>query len=306
MGDEYWATMSIYDHRAPYYRPSLLLFDRVVMPVPTQTWKGLADPEELEQLSTEADWLQEHGCALRCEWDPREFAEWQANELNASTTTLLSARVRAASQAGDAELNTRYQLQWLVNNGALHPPEVVQARPIVVPLFGSRHAYQQVDFERFDDDTARQVTVDLVLKAMPTAPPDVPLEEVVRLRDRGFLTHQVGKLRAWQMELLQDLAEFADDSTRWSRRIERAEIDLRNAVADYERAMSDVVDNQRRARLTTLFSVLRSPQSALGQLFTEHRDDFSLIGQHERCWKALYEKDFAFAGVICTAEDFAG
>ncbi len=67
--------------------------------------------------------------------------------------------------------------------------------------------------------------------------------------------------------------------------------------------MGEVIHNQRRSRLTTLLSVLRSPTSALGRLVTEHRDDFALIGQHERCWKALYKEDFAYAGVICTARD---
>lgn len=304
MAREYWATMSIYDHRAPYFRPSLLLFDRVVMPVPVGTWKGLSDPEELAQLSAEADWLEEHGCALRFDWDPQIFAEWQANELNAGAATLLSARVRAAAEAGDAQLNTRYQLQWLVDSGALRAPTLGDDRPkVVVPLFASHQAYLGTDVERFDEDAARQVTVELVLDSLPTAPPDVPLEDVIRLRERGFLTHQVTKLREWQHELLEDLADCGDDHGRWSRRIERAELDLRNAVADYAAAMAAVVDEQRRSRVTTLLSVLTSLTTALGRLFTEHRDDFSLLGQHERSWKALHGKDFAYAGVICTAAD---
>ena len=304
MTREYWATMSVYDHRAPYFRPSLLLFDRVVMPVPVRTWKGLSDPEELAQLSAEADWLEEHGCALRFEWDPREFAEWQANELNAGAATMLSARVRAATEAGDAQLNTRYQLQWLVERGVLRTPTVGDQRPeVIVPLFASRQAYPGTDVERFDEHTARQVTVDLVLDALRTAPPDVPLEDVVRLRDRGFLTHQVTKLREWQHELFEDLADCGDDHGRWSRRIERAELDLKNAISDYEAAMGAVIEEQRRARVTTLLSVLSSLTSALGRLITEHRDDFSLLGRHERSWKALHGRDFAYAGVIWTAKD---
>ena len=188
-------------------------------------------------------------CALlRFEWDPREFAEWHANELNAGAATMLSARIRAATEAGDAQLNTRYQLHWLVERGVLRTPTVGDQRPkVIVPLFASRQAYLGTDVERFDEHTARQVTVDLVLDALRTAPPDVPLEDVVRLRDRGFLTHQVTKLREWRHELFEDLADCGDDDGRWSRRIERAELDLKNAISDYEAAMGAVIEEQRRA-----------------------------------------------------------
>ena len=157
-----------------------------------------------------------------------------------------------------------------------------------------------------DEDASRQATVELILGQLPVPGPDTPLEDIVRLRDQQFIQHQVGKLREWQLALLDDLADVGADPKRWKRRLNRAEVELRTAVADYRRAMSNVIDTQRSARYTTLFAVLRSPDTALGRVFSEHRDDFALLGQHERSWKALYDKSFAYAGVICSADELRG
>jgi len=216
MNRQYWGTFSIYDHRSDYYRPSLLLFDRVVMPVPTHLWRGLTNREELEQLESEAKWLEDQGCAVCCEWDPAAFTEWQTKELNASTATTLSTRVQAAVRAGDAQLNTRYQLQWLVDSGAIRLPDVSPADVTTMPVFESRQAYLGLEPERLDIDAARQATLELIIDAFPVPAPDTPLESIIDLRKRNFVRHQVGKLRAWQLELLEDLADVGDNPDRWA------------------------------------------------------------------------------------------
>ena len=104
----------------------------------------------------------------------------------------------------------------------------------------------------------------------------------------------------------RDLAGVGDRPDRWRLRLERAQHELRNAIADYERAMAKVIESRHNARFTTLFSVLRAPDKALGRIFTEHRDDFRLLGNNEYCWKALYDQDYAFAGVICAAGQMNG
>jgi hypothetical protein len=302
MNRQYWGTFSIYDHRADYYRPSLLLFDRVVMPVPTHLVGSLTNREELEQLESEAKWLEEQDCAVYYKWDPGVFADWQAKELNASAATFLSTKVQAASRAGDAQLNTRYQLQWLVDSGVIRLPDVSSADVTTMPVFESRQAYVGLEPERLDIDAARQATLELIIDAFPVPAPDTPLEQIIDLRERDFIGHQMGKLRAWQLELIEDLVDVGDNLDRWNLRLERAQHELRNAIADYEHAMAKVIENRHNARFTTLFSVLRTPDKALGRVFTEHRDDFHLLGNNEYCWKALYDQDHAFAGVICTAE----
>ncbi len=42
MKNEYWATFSIYDHRTALYHQALVLFDRIVVPVPTRTVGSLS------------------------------------------------------------------------------------------------------------------------------------------------------------------------------------------------------------------------------------------------------------------------
>jgi hypothetical protein len=287
---EYWATLSIYDHRADYFRPSMLLFDRIVIPVPIYPWKDIG-AEERDRLSAEATWLEDHGCAIRCDWDPQIFDEWLLSELAVSLSIPKTDRL----------LYTRYQLKYLVDTQALSDVQV-PVGVTAIPIFASRSSYLKQEPELLDADAAYQATVELILDSFPVPLPDTPLENIVRLREQGFVQHQVGKLRAWQLELLEDLVAVGSDPGRWQQRLKRAEVDLRNAIADYERAMTNVVDAHKSALFTTLFSVPRSPDVALGRLFSEHRDDFALVGNHERSWKALYEKSFAFAGVILTAE----
>jgi hypothetical protein len=272
----------------------MLLFDRIVIPVPIYAWKDLGDSER-DRLFADATYLEEHGCAIRCDWDPRVFDEWIHNHLGVSNSI----------RKTDRPLHTRYQLKSLIDTKELQRVEIPSG-VIAMPVFASRDSYLQQDQELLDADAARQATVELILTALPVPAPDTPLEDIIRLRDQGFVQHQVGKLREWQLGLLEDLEDLGADAGRWERRIERAEIELRNAVADYKRAMSSVLEAQRSANIATLFSVLRDPITGLGRLFSEHRDDFALVGQHERSWKALYDKSFAYAGVICAAEEIRG
>src|SRR5260370_42587898 len=81
MSDEYWATFSIYDHRrGALYRNSLILFDRVVIPVPT-TPVGDLTQEEIEALDADVVFLEREGAAVRFDWDPAEFQEWQTKTI---------------------------------------------------------------------------------------------------------------------------------------------------------------------------------------------------------------------------------
>lgn len=84
MSDEYWSAFSIFDHRGPLYRKALVLFDRVVMPVPTAVVRNskqelVIDQQEIDALSTDADYLVKEGAAIRFDWDINEFYKWREN-----------------------------------------------------------------------------------------------------------------------------------------------------------------------------------------------------------------------------------
>jgi hypothetical protein len=300
-----WATLSIYDHRADYFLPSLLLFDRVVMPVPT-TPVGDLTLQELDQLSADAQFLSDSGCAVSYDWDPGRFDAFMADALAPIAASALGAKVRAATAAHDAPLNTRYQSEYYVEQGIITIPEVDVSDVIAMPIFASREVYRSFgDFpEYFEPDADQQVTVDLILNEFPVPAPDTPLEKIVNLREQGFVREQVGKLREWEVLLLEDLHKLGDDAVGWKLRLDRAELQLHNAVADYRRAMANHIETQRSAWVSTLLSVLkRDPIGAAGRLYTEHRDVFTLRSQQERSWKSLGVESYAFAGVICAATE---
>jgi len=175
-----------------------------------------------------------------------------------------------------------------------------------MPVFGARPGYSNLPPEDLTVDSSRQATVDLVIKHLPVPRPDTPLESIVALRQEGGIMPAVQKLRQWQLELMSDLSAIKDDSNTWAARLERAEVDLKVAINDYKSAMASLHDASVTRWFTTLFSVLRNPLTAFERLFTEHRDDFALQSEHEQSWKALYDKQFAFAGAIVALENELG
>jgi hypothetical protein len=316
MVTEYWGTFSIYDHREPFYKPSLVLFDSIVMPVPTSKFRSI-DAAELRQLRADAEYLAEKGCAHIFFWNSKEFDEWRSDFVGASAASRISIEREAGERdhadydaqiaQRDARLDTRYQMQYEVKAGRLRPPATSGRDVIAMPVFGARPGYSNLPPEEIlGVDSSRQATVDLVIKQLPVPAPDTPLESIVALREDGGIMPAVQKLRQWQIGLMSDLSAIENDLNAWTMRLERAEVDLRVAIGDYKRAMANLHDASVTRWLTTLFSVLTNPLTALGRLFAEHRDDFTIQSEHERSWKALYDKPFAFAGAIVALENELG
>jgi hypothetical protein len=309
---EYWGTFSIYDHREPFYKPSLVLFDSIVMPVPTAPF-GSINAAELEQLRVEAEYLEKNGCAQIFSWDFEDFDEWRSNFVGPSTASRInierevgghdSADYEARITQRDARLDTRYQLQHEVRAGKLRPSATSSRDVVAMPVFGARPGYSNLPPEDLGVDSSRQATVDLVIKHLPVPAPDTPLASIVALRKEGTIMPAVQKLRQWQIKLISDLSAIKDDPNAWTVRLELAEADLKVAIEDYKRAMANLHDASVTRWFTTLFSVLTNPLTAIGRLFTEHRDDFTIQSEYERSWKALYDKQFAFAGAIVALEN---
>src|SRR5262245_40343337 len=102
MKDEYWATFSIYDHRTSLYRQALILFDRIVVPVPTRTIGNLT-MHEIDHLAAEVEFLEERGAAKKIDWDPDEFALWR-KEADAAESGLQETD---AAESGQQEAVSR-------------------------------------------------------------------------------------------------------------------------------------------------------------------------------------------------------
>jgi hypothetical protein len=73
---EYWGTFSIYDYQTPRYRQSLVLFDKVVIPLPTAPIGGVT-AQEIERLSAEVAYLEKEGLAVGVQWDRNKFEAWR-------------------------------------------------------------------------------------------------------------------------------------------------------------------------------------------------------------------------------------
>lgn len=72
MVNEYWGTLSIYDHRDPIFIRSLILFDRILIPIP-QRPTGNLTMEEIDRLYGDATYLKKNGAAIIYEWRSEEF-----------------------------------------------------------------------------------------------------------------------------------------------------------------------------------------------------------------------------------------
>ena len=130
MKDEYWGTFSIYDHRLPIYRQALILFDRVVIPVPTRPVGRLSEAE-IEQVAAEAEWLKKEGAAEVIDWNPEEFKDWRDKKQG-------HGEAIARALVKDPPYATRLMLQeaTMKRVNSVLPEGVVSVT--AVPVYGSR------------------------------------------------------------------------------------------------------------------------------------------------------------------------
>src|SRR6267142_1760973 len=160
MKDEYWGTFSIYDHRDPVFRKALILFDRVVIPVPDRPIYDITQ-QELDELSTAVDYLVENQAAVRYPWSSVLFQDWQKN----LTREALSIMPR--DQLFDSRLLLQQQAV------SRKPPDVDEV--IAVPVYGAREGYDAA-VTAIARNPQQLLTLELAqYLTVPTA--DVPLAE---------------------------------------------------------------------------------------------------------------------------------
>src|SRR5436309_3143644 len=79
MPEEYWATCSIVDHRTLGFRQGLLLFDRLVVPVPSKP-RFYFTQEELDRVSADVDYLCANEAAIRFDWEAHVIGEFRLKQ----------------------------------------------------------------------------------------------------------------------------------------------------------------------------------------------------------------------------------
>jgi len=287
MVEEFWGTLSIYDHRHPMFIRSLLLFDRIVIPIPPNPIYDLTQ-EELDRLRVDAEYLQEHGAAKIYEWNPTAFDEYLRDHMKEAL----------AVGSYDALYESRLLLQTRVDT--LKPDDVmdITAIPIYSARKGFEDAYQTIaPFEQ------QQLMVQLgQLIIMPDGV--VPLAELIRLREsREFAAARIA-FRDWQFKKLPE--EIAHEKS--AKMVALAVEDYRRMLADYEDAMSTTGFSKTTGAVSSflalgagLSAALGHTEAALGLLSGAASPLFSLKKFFAPRWKDLKDKPYAPAAVVFSA-----
>lgn len=213
MDREYWATFSIYDYQTPRYRRSLVLFDKVVIPVPTAPIRTITD-REIERLAADVAYLEKEGVAVGLAWNRDEFQSWREARAGEAIAELLDK---------DRQLATRLQVQEAVEKGQKGKLSALGKTVRAIPVYA--------DWQEFDTlwtDSAPMRVFDIVAQQLPLPSDDAALEEIVRLRTGKAFKESMRALRHWQDEVFLDLLKAQDNK-------EIREATLRNAVNDLER-----------------------------------------------------------------------
>lgn len=215
MDREYWATFSIYDYQTPRYRRSLVLFDKVVIPVPTAPIRTITD-REIERLAADVAYLEKEGVAVGLAWNRDEFQSWREARAGEAIAELLDK---------DRQLATRLQVQEAVEKGQKGKLSALGKTVRAIPVYA--------DWQEFDTlwtDSAPMRVFDIVAQQLPLPSDDAALEEIVRLCTGKAFKESMRALRHWQDEVFLDLLKAQDNK-------EIREATLRNAVNDLERWM---------------------------------------------------------------------
>lgn len=286
MVQEYWGTLSIYDHRDPIFLTSLILFDRIVIPIPDVAIDALTS-EEIDRLSADATYLQNNGAAVIYNFKEDEFRSWQSDIIREALTVKKS----------DSLYDTRLMLQTKVED--IKPKDVYEIK--AVPVYGARqkfvNAYANIN-------PISQDNLLLELSQYITVPGHLsPLEEIIDLRNKESFQSARSALRKWQLETLPETIE--GNSVK---EILLAKEEFEQMLKRYEEEIQKGKFNKNKVVITSLLALGALFSAAAGQIPTAialisgavpHL--FGLKESVSPAWKDLRDKKFEPAGVIYEA-----
>jgi hypothetical protein len=224
MDREYWATFSIHDYQTPRFRRSLVLFDKVVIPVPTAPIRTVTE-EEITKLSTEVDYLEKEGAAARLEWDPKDFKAWREAHAGEAIAQMIDQ---------DRQLATRLQVQEAVQKNQKGkfsvPGKTIRAIPVYADWREYDELYRESDPMRVFEIVARELSV-------PAE--DASLEEIIRLRARKSFQESMRAMRRWQDDILLDLLKSGNNKEVREAILQKAVNDLEKWMKQYQSTIED-------------------------------------------------------------------
>ena len=174
---ETWATFSIIDHRKPVYRQALALFDKIVVPIPSNPI-GDQTQAELDQLRTEVDYLVKHKAAERFDWNSDAFQDWRRPYL---------AEAASAKINRDAFMDTRLMEAEKVERER----KGVQA----IPVYRGSAQFNQAKTELMK---VEEVLTLEILQRLPVPDDNTPLENLIGLRQKPAFKNALDNLLEWK------------------------------------------------------------------------------------------------------------
>ncbi len=320
MKDEFWGTFSIYDHRTPLFRQSLVFFDKIVVPVPEKP-VGKLEAAEIDQLSKDVDFLEKRGAAKKFVWNPDDFTEWKAEAEKADGAGQGKAAV-ARRLVNDPPYLTRLMLSERTNQSIakLLPGDVISVT--AVPVYGTRDKYER-SAEDLKADVAERLTVEVLLPEMPVPGSDATFDEILILRDKQAFQASLRALREWQNKTLGEIvAQSKDRGVVDESSLRRAKDDFERMIERYNEGFNDARFKKIQTTVTSALAfgggmfalgapmgaVLGGPvtaaiggavMAALGALVSPL---FSIRELMKPCWRDLEDKAFFPAGVVYEAK----
>ena len=299
---QYWASFSIYDYRTPRFRQALVLFDKVVIPVPDKPVvgsRGEISSEDIDRLSADISFLERNGAAIGLLWNKDEFIAWKDEQSGEALAQLLDR---------DRELATRLQVQASVQKSLAAKQLITgsgyDAKPVagatVVPVYAQLKEYER----SWREEAASADVFEIVAAELPMPDDDEDLERIIDLRDRNTFRAFMPSFRQWQEQVTIRLLEAADPVVR-RHQIRLATLELRDAIEKFQRAVEDA-KFKRLVKGITLPLIVGSAflghAEPLATGFLEHGPElFSIRSLVQPWWRPLLEKECALAGVICEA-----
>jgi len=297
--DEYWATFSIYDHRTSLFRQALILFDRIVVPIPTRAFGGVSR-EEIDRLDAEVQFLETEGAAKKVAWDPDEFADWRRE---AGKPAPGQQEAVARKLVKDPPYLTRLQLKEQTEAAVARALPEGAISVTAIPVYGTRESYEDSTAE-LKGHMEERVTLEVLMNQIPTPAESVSFEDILRLRNKPTFQASLTALRNWQRATVRELLEEGDDAS-----IKRAGRDFNGMISKYAEALNDA----RYEKVTTAVGSMLAIGTVLGAtagplvgaISALASPLFSIRKLMKPCWKDLEERQCFPAGVVYEAKRLA-
>ena len=286
MVTEFWGTLSIYDHRNPIFIRSLILFDRIVIPVP-EAPIGDQTTQEIDRLFADATYLQDNGAAIIYKFNPDEFSNWQSNILREALTV----------NRRDNLYDTRLMLKTMTED--LKPKDVYEVT--AVPVYGARETFTNA-YSNINPVTENNLLLELS-HYIDVPDQQTPLEAIIHLRNEDSFQSARRALRDWQFDKMPKILEGNS-----AREILLSKQDFDLMLKRYQEEISKAKFNKTTIVVTSLITLGALFSAAFGQMPTAIAlmsgaapNLFSLIQSSTPSWKDLREKKYEAAGVIFEA-----